>query len=289
MLPGKGTHAFVLFFTMSWALSASAQAPVASTHSETRTENRISAEMVKGKLNPATSKPGDEVTLRLNQDVKSDGQVLLKKGSTIRGVVRKVQRSESKASAKGNSSAQSMLELQWFAPEASGAAAQQLNVALQSVVYTNPLYAHQQSEQDAFIPAAPAASSAGASRSTGGLVGGVGGTVGGAVTSVSSVGAGVGGAQGAASTGVLAQTQSAIGTTAAIPANAQTAAALQSTFGVSSNQLVQVGSGQVISSGGTTTSMDIFTHMSNDTVITSPSRDFEISSGAQMQLLLQTR
>ena len=31
----------------------------------------------------------------------------------------------------------------------------------------------------------------------------------------------------------------------------------------------------------------IFSRMSNDAVITSPSRDFEISSGAQMQLLVR--
>ena len=33
-------------------------------------------------------------------------------------------------------------------------------------------------------------------------------------------------------------------------------------------------------------SVDLFSHLSNDTVITSPYENFEISSGAQMQLLV---
>jgi hypothetical protein len=77
------------------------------------------------------------------------------------------------------------------------------------------------------------------------------------------------------------------GATAVSPVNTETSTSLQNSFGVSGGQLFHVGSGQVISSGGTATSMDIFSHMSNDAVITSPSRDFEISSGAQMQLLIQ--
>jgi hypothetical protein len=99
----------------------------------------------------------------------------------------------------------------------------------------------------------------------------------------------VGGTASTISGGAVAQTAARLSTPPAIvPANAQTSSALQSNFGVSGNQLFLLGNGQVISSGGTTTSMDLFSHMSNDTVITSPSRDFEISSGAQMQLLVRS-
>lgn len=87
----------------------------------------------------------------------------------------------------------------------------------------------------------------------------------------------------------MAQTGSRLATSKpVVPASAQTSSALQSSFGVSGNQLFLVGNGQVTSPGGTTTSMDLFSHMSNDTVITSPSRDFEVSSGAQMQLLVRS-
>ena len=67
----------------------------------------------------------------------------------------------------------------------------------------------------------------------------------------------------------------------------QTTASLENTFGMaSSTQLYKVGRGEMITSGGSKQSVDIFSHLSNDTVITSPSKDFEISSGAQMQLLV---
>jgi hypothetical protein len=245
--------------------------------------------MVKGKLNPATSKPGDEIALRLNEDVKSKGEVLLKKGTTIKGVVKKVQRAESKGDAKGNAAAQSMMELQWMAPGLSGAASQQLNVALQSVVYTNPLYAQQQLEEsgDGGLVAPRAAPSA--PRASGGLVSGVGATVGGLTSSAGAVGAGVGPTASSVSGGAVAQTGARLSAAPAIvPVNAQTSSALQSNFGVSGNQLFLVGSGQATSAGGTMASMDLFSHMSNDTVITSPSRDFEVSSGAQMQLLVRS-
>jgi hypothetical protein len=53
-----------------------------------------------------------------------------------------------------------------------------------------------------------------------------------------------------------------------------------------SNQLFKVGQGTLITSHGSKQSVDLFSHLSNDTVITSQSKDFEISSGAQMQLLV---
>jgi hypothetical protein len=71
------------------------------------------------------------------------------------------------------------------------------------------------------------------------------------------------------------------------PVSSETSAALQNNFGVAGGPLFLVGSGQAVSSGGTASSMDIFSRMSNDAVITSPSRDFEIASGAQMQLLFR--
>ena len=294
MIRAKARQALILSLSIAWGLPGSAQdhtagAPpkagaVESAQANVQGESRISAEMVKGKLNPATSKPGDEVAVRLNEDVKSNGEVVLKRGSTIRGVVKKAQRAENKGAAKGNTSAQSMMEVQWFTPAVSGAASQQLNLALQSVVYTNPLYTQPQESGGDSFPAprstAPARSSA-----SGGLVSGVGGVVG----TVSSVGADVAGTQSAASAGVLAQTRSGAAAPTILPASAQTAASLQNSFGVSGNGLFQVGTGQVISSSGSVSSMDIFSHMSNDTVITSPSRDFEISLGAQMQMLVQTQ
>jgi hypothetical protein len=292
MIRSTGTRILTLFFSTVWlALPGFAQATQAVARADAQSESRVSAEMVKGKLNPATSKPGDEIAVRLNEDVKSNGQVLLKKGSTIKGVVRKANRAENKGAAKANgtaqSSAQSMLELEWITPGVSGAASQQLNVALQSVVYTNPLYAHRQ-EESSSAPAFPSPAPAPARSGSGGLgVGAVGGVVGGVTSSVSSVGGGLG-AQTAGSVGAVTQSQAQLARPMSItPVSAETSSALQNNFGVAGGPLFLVGSGQAISSAGTASSMNIFSRMSNDAVITSPSRDFEISSGAQMQLLVR--
>ena len=301
MIRSTGTRILTLLFSTVWlALPGFAQdkestpkstAAQAVARADAQSESRVSAEMVKGKLNPETSKPGDEIAIRLNEDVKSNGQVLLKKGSTVKGVVRKVNRAEKKRAAKANgtaqTSAQSMLELEWITPGVSGAASQQLNLALQSVVYTNPLYAHEQ-EQSSTAPAFASPAPAPARSGSAGLgVGVVGGVVGGATSSVSSIGGGLG-AQSAGSVGAVAQSQAHLARPTSInPVSAETATVLQNNFGVAGGPLFLVGSGQAISSAGTASSIDIFSRMSNDAVITSPSRDFEISSGAQMQLLVR--
>jgi hypothetical protein len=291
MIRMMGTRTLVALMAILWlAHSALAQnsanpdaAGTARARAENQTDSHVSAEMVKGKLSPATSKPGDEIAVRLNEDVKSNGQVVLKKGSTLKGVVRKVERAESKKSGnKASGSPQSVMELEWIAPGLSTAASQSLNVALQSVVYTSPLYSHQDDSTNNSTFASPRPAAGG--RSAGGL--GALGVVGG-VTSAAGAVAGIG-SQETASLGAVTQAQGSLSRPVAIlPASTETSTSLQNNFGVTGGNLFHVGSGQAVSSGGTATSMDIFSHMSNDTVITSPSRDFEISSGAQMQLLVQ--
>ena len=67
----------------------------------------------------------------------------------------------------------------------------------------------------------------------------------------------------------------------------QTSAAIENGLGTSSDgPLFKVGQGQLVTAGGSQQSVDIFSHLSNDTLITSPGKNFEISSGAQMQLLV---
>ena len=212
--------------------------------------SHVAAEMTKGKLNPSETKPGDKVALQLKDDVKSNGDVVLKKGTTIDGVVRSVKTVEGKGQASGQ--AQSMMEIDWFAPAAQGRAAQQLSIALQSVNQVNRLYeqrAAEGSDDFGFIGAGSASTTA-------------------ARTSTPS-------------------NASLLSMPSVMAVDQQTAAALESSFGPSSSiQLFRVGHGQLITAGGSKQSVELFSHLSNDTVITSPSRNFEISSGAQMQLLI---
>src|SRR5437762_12585023 len=115
------------------------------SHAQTNSASHVTVEMTKGKLSPAESKPGDMVAIKLKDDVRSNGEVVLKKGTTITGVVRNVKRAESRTAAKGETKpqAQSMMEIEWLAPAAQGKAAQNLSIALESVTQVNPIYQHE--------------------------------------------------------------------------------------------------------------------------------------------------
>src|SRR5215469_7406696 len=66
----------------------------------------VAAEMTQGRLNPAKSKPGDTLAVRLKDDLRSNGGVVLKKGTTITGVVRSVKRADAKVVAAGDTKTQ---------------------------------------------------------------------------------------------------------------------------------------------------------------------------------------
>jgi hypothetical protein len=264
----------------------------AAARSEIHSAARVSAELVEGRLNPATSKPGDGVVVRLQEDFKVENQVLLKKGTLITGIVRSAKRAEARAKSSGpsigqpaaaQSAIQSMVQVDWRAPVVSGAASRSLNLALETVAYTNPLYAHQsQTGQEDSVASRPSRSErpiGGAALLGGSLASGVvgvatnfGGKVTGSAASQTSAGM-AGGPSGQA----------------ALPASLQTASALQSDFGVSGPTLFTVGHGQAISGAGTSSSIDLYSHMSNDSILTSSNKDFEIASGAQMGFMVNSK
>lgn len=277
----------------SAGLNANAQV---RSSAKANTASSVTAEVTKGKLNPAESKPGDTITVRLKEDVKSNGQVVLKKGSTITGVVRNVKHAEANTSAKGEAKAQaqSMMNIEWLAPAAEGKAAQNLSFALQSVAQVNPIYRHEQeAAADDFAFAGRSAASTAVARPAANAGGLLGGAVG-ATTSVT--GATVGAVDGIGTLGssVNSATRTSSESNAAllnmpsvVAADQQTSSMIESNLGSSSSgQLFKLGSGQLVTAGGSQQSVDIFSHLSNDTVITSASRNFEISSGAQMQMLV---
>jgi hypothetical protein len=235
----------------SFTLHSSAQI---SNHAQASSASDVSAEMTKGKLNPADSKPGDTVALKLKDDVKSNGEVVLKKGTTITGVIKNVKRADSNTTAKGEARgpAQSMMEIEWLAPEAQGRTPQNLSIALQSVTQVNPVYPDEQSD---------ALSSAVGSSS--------GGTA-------------------SAPTRASSYSNAALRNMPSVVAlDHQASSAIESGLGTSSSgELFKVGHGRLVTAAGSPQSVDIYSHLSNDTVITSSGRNFEITSGAQMQLLV---
>jgi urease accessory protein UreE len=208
--------------------------------------SHVAAELAKGTLKPSETQPGYEVALRLKDDVKSNGDVVLKKGTTITGVVRNVKSVESKGPA------QLMMEIEWFAPPLQGKAARQLSIALQSVTQMNQVAEQKQPEKIERI----ALTDANTTRNVA------------ARTSVTSNAA-------------------MLNMPSVIAVDTKTASSLESNFGASSSEkLFKVGRSEWITAGGTKQSVELFSHLSNDTMITSPSKDFVISSGAQMQLLV---
>jgi len=229
--------------------------------------SHISAEMTKGRLNPAESKPGDMVAIKLKDDVRSNGEVVLKKGTTITGVVRNV--------------AKSMMEIEWIVPAAQGRAVQSVSFTLQSVMQVNPVLQHEQNEAfaDEFGLAASAVGSSAVPRSAHNGAS----LLGSATTAVSTVSATT-----TPSTRPSGRSNVALLSMPSVVAvDQQSGAAIESALGTSSSgQLFRVGHGELISAGGSKQSVDLYSHLSNDTVITSPGKNFEISSGAQMQMLV---
>src|SRR5262249_52688235 len=67
----------------------------------------------------------------------------------------------------------------------------------------------------------------------------------------------------------------------------QTSSAIETSLaGSSSGQLFRVGRGELVSPGGVKQTLDIYSHLSNDTIIVSTHKNFEISNGAQLQMLV---
>jgi hypothetical protein len=210
----------------------------------TSAASRVSAEIAKGKLNTAESKPGDTVTLKLQDDLKANGQIVLKKGTAFTGVVRTVKRAEA-------SNAQSMLEVEWLVPDSESKVARNVSVAMQSVTQANPvLKKEQESATDDHLAPGPASPVTAAFPRT-------------------------------------VQTNHALLSMPSVEAvDSRTGAEIEAELGgPSASPLYKIGRGQ-LTTGGSQQSVDFYSHLANDTVITSSSKDFEISSGALVQLLV---
>ncbi len=216
----------------------------------------VNAEMTRGKLSPAESKPGDQVALTLTDDLRSNGELVLKKGTTITGVISNVKRLE--LEPQNSKLAQSLVEIEWFAPAAIGKAARQLSIALKSIIQVNTLSSAEQTEsQQEFEPR------------------------GGVSRAASRVASNASRESGPSNPALLSMPS-------IVAADRKTTADLESALGMSpsSGQLFMVGHGEWTTPAGSKQSVEIFSHLRNDTVIVSHSKNFNISSGALMQLLV---
>jgi len=212
-----------------------------TANSSSNSASHVGAELVDGTLNPVRSKPGDAITVRLQDNIRSNGELILRKGSTLTGIVRNVTRSEDQS--------QSIVQIEWLVPAFEDKRAPELSIALKSVTQVNPI---DRIEHERAVPT-----------TTESL----------AVNSWAPVNT-------RSNTALLKMPS-------VVAVDQQSIADIEKSLGAESpSQLFKVGQGTLITSGGSKQSVDLFSHLSNDTVITSQSKDFEISSGAQMQLLV---
>src|SRR5262249_15872339 len=100
-------------------------------------------------LNPAESRTGDTVSVSLKEDVRSNGDIVLKKGATITGVIRNVKRAEAKGEGNVQGQAQSMIEIEWLVPPVQAPSVQSLSFVLHWVSQANVRYEQSVSSADA--------------------------------------------------------------------------------------------------------------------------------------------
>ena len=233
-------------FVASFAAVCSAQV---NTPAHANSATHVAAEMIKGSFSTTASKPGDMVAIQLKEDLRSNGEIVFKKGTAINGVIRSVSRAEGQGDWK--SEAQSMIDVEWLVPAPQGRGVRGVSFTLQSVIQHNQAAEYEQnnsSDDLSLVRAAVPHSSTP-----------VNGRSNVALLSMPSV----------------------------VAADQQTSASIETTLGrETSEQLFKVGHGQLVSSGGSKESVELYSHLTNDTVITSPSNNFEISSGAQLQMLV---
>src|SRR5438093_13643019 len=114
------------------------------TSPPTDSASHVAVEMTKGKLNPAESQPGDSVTVILKEDLRSNGELVLRKGTAITGVVRNVKRADSKS--EWRSQAELMMEIEWLVPATQARSVHSVSFALESVAQVKPLYVREQKD-----------------------------------------------------------------------------------------------------------------------------------------------
>lgn len=161
----------------------------------------LQAELIKP-LDAKKNKPGDEVSAKVTQDVKSDGKVVIHKGTRLVGHV-------TEAQARTKEQANSTLGIAFDKAVLKGGEEVSFNSVIQAVAPPVQATVSTTADENANLGAAPAMSGGPRAAGGGGLVGGVNSTAGGAVSGAT--GTVTGAATGAADTTVSAATRTAGG------------------------------------------------------------------------------
>jgi hypothetical protein len=218
------------------------------------------------------NKPGDEVTAKTTEAMKSDGKVIIPKGSTLKGHV-------TQASARGTGESQSTLGFAFDRAVTSDGREVPVNFTVQAISAAESAASSSSSLGDGAFSSGGAASggvSGGGHSAGGGLLGGVGSTAGGAVGGATGV---VGNAGGAANGTLNTATNaggslagSTRGATGGLNSAGQLTSNSHGVFGLNGLNLQTVASGSGNAQG---------------TVITSPEKNVHLDSGTQLLLAAQ--
>lgn len=208
-----------------------------------------------GSLDARKNKPGDTFIARTTDSAKSDGKVIIPKGSKLVGHV-----TEAKARAKGES--QSSLGIVFDKAILRNGQEIPLNVAIQAVALAET--AASSSLGDADLSGAGGAVASGRA-SGGGALGGVTSAAGGAVVGVTNTAAGLGGAAGSTVNSTLGAAGSASGAVGGLNAAGNLASNSRGVIGLNGLNLSSAASsstqGSLITSAGKNVHLDSGTRM----------------------------
>lgn len=271
--------------TSAQADKSGVKASNASSLNSSAQAGKNSAEIASGTTMNATlsrpvdarkNKPGDEVTAKTTESVRSDGKVIIPKGSTLKGHV-------TQATAREGANSQSALGITFDRVVMSGGREMPVNFTIQAISAAETMASTSSSFGDSAL--SPGGSMGGGTAggghsSGGGLLGGVGSTAGGAVGTAGGVAGNVGGAttgtvhsatnlSGNAGGAVAGTTR---GTTGGLNSAGQLTSNSQGVFGLNGLNLQSAASGSGSAQG---------------TLITSPDRNVHLDSGTRMLLAAQ--
>ena len=243
------------------AKSSSSGSSGGSSASATLTSGAsLQAELTKP-IDAKKAKPGDEVSAKLTQDVKSDGKVVIHKGTRLVGHV-------TEAQARTKEQANSTLGIAFDKAVLKGGEEVSFNSVIQAIAPPVQPNVSTAADENANLGAAPPMS--GAPRTgNGGPVGGVTSAAGGAVSGATGTVAGA--ATGAANDTVSGATRTAGGLTA----QGNLTSASQGVIGLQ---------GLALNTATTVTGSGSASGSAQGSVISSTSRNVKLDSGTQMVL-----
>jgi hypothetical protein len=279
-----GTQAGTNGSTSAQADKSGVKASNASSANASAQIEKNSADIASGTTMNATlshpvdakkNKAGDEVTAKTTEAVKSDGKVIIPKGSTLKGHV-------TQATAREGANSHSALGITFDRVVMGGGREIPVNFTIQAISAAETMASTSSSFGDSALSSGGSmgGGATGGGHASGGLLGGVGSTAGGAVGTAGGAAGNVGGAttgtvnsatklSGNAGGAVMGTTR---GTSGGLNSAGQLTSNSQGVFGLNGLNLQSATSGSGSAQG---------------TLITSPDRNVHLDSGTRMLLAAQ--